>query len=232
MSHYAVAVFHREDQDVNELLAPYDENIEVEPYIRYTRDEAIKEGKERYKNEPNMTDADYYSQIASMYDDDMIDDDGNLLTTYNPDSKWDWYRIGGRFCDLLETYATVLEWFDGYSDSAKVKNIVFTTDKEMYDRYIEEWDDIMNDIADTWYTKEYYQEFYDSAEDYARRSSEFNTLAVVTPDGKWHEKGSMGWFGVSSETPEEARDWDRNYRDRFIDTADPEWILTIVDCHI
>ena len=232
MSHYAVAVFHREDQDINELLAPYDENIEVEPYIQYTRDEAIKEGKERYKNEPNMTDADYYNQIASMYDDDMIDDDGNLLTTYNPDSKWDWYSIGGRFSDLLETYTTVSEWFAGYSDSAKVKNIDFAGSREIYDESIVEWDDIMNDMADTWYTKEYYQEFYDSAEDYARRNSEFNTLAVVTPDGKWHEKGRMGWFGVSNETPEAARDWDRHYRERFIDTADPEWILTIVDCHI
>lgn len=232
MSHYAVAVFHREDQDINELLAPYDENIEVEPYIQYTRDEAIKEGKERYKNEPNMTDADYYNQIASMYDDDMIDDDGNLWTTYNPDSKWDWYSIGGRFSDLLETYTTVSEWFSGYSDSAKVKNIDFAGSREIYDESIVEWDDIMNDIANTWYTKEYYQEYYDSAEDYARRNSEFNTLAVVTPDGKWHEKGRMGWFGVSSETPEEARDWDRHYRERFIDTADPEWILTIVDCHI
>lgn len=232
MSHYAVAVFHREDQDIDELLAPYDENIDVEPYIQYTRDEAIKEGKERYKNEPNMTDADYYNQIAAMYDSDMIDDEGNLLTTYNPDSKWDWYRIGGRFSDLLETYTTVSEWFDGYSDSAKVKNIDFAGNLEIYDESIVEWDDIMNNIANTWYTKEYYQEYYDSAEDYARRNSEFNTLAVVLPDGSWHEKGSMGWFGLSSETPEEARDWDRNYRERFIDTADPEWILTIVDCHI
>ena len=52
------------------------------------------------------------------------------------------------------------------------------------------------------------------------------------PDGKWISPGEMGWFGASSETEEEACEWDLYYRERFIDTANPEWTLTIVDCHI
>ena len=36
MSHFPVSVIHRADQDVEALLAPYNENIEVEPYIEYT----------------------------------------------------------------------------------------------------------------------------------------------------------------------------------------------------
>lgn len=49
MSHYAVAVFHREDQDVTNLLAPYDENKEVEPYCIYSRQEAIDYARKHYK---------------------------------------------------------------------------------------------------------------------------------------------------------------------------------------
>ena len=57
MSHYAVAVIHKDTQDIDELLAPYDENIQVAPYILYS--------------------------------------------TYNPNSKWDWYEKGGRWWGLL-----------------------------------------------------------------------------------------------------------------------------------
>ena len=69
-------------------------------------------------------------------------------------------------------------------------------------------------------------------ETYARTMAAFSTYAVVTPDGEWHQKGQMGWWGMSSETPDEAKSWEADYMKRFIETADPELILTVVDCHI
>lgn len=57
-------------------------------------------------------------------------------------------------------------------------------------------------------------------------------VAVVTPDGEWHEPGAVGWFGAIEATCSELREWREHYKERFIDTADPEWVLTIVDCHI
>ena len=48
MSHYSVAVFSKENgYDVDELLAPYDENIVVDRYVFYTKDELIKRGRDR-----------------------------------------------------------------------------------------------------------------------------------------------------------------------------------------
>ena len=38
MSHFAVAVIHEKEQDIDEMLAPYNENIDVEPYVEYTKD--------------------------------------------------------------------------------------------------------------------------------------------------------------------------------------------------
>ena len=48
--------------------------------------------------------------------------------------------------------------------------------------------------------------YYD-AETYAQSSALFETLAVVTPDGKWHKPGKMAWFGLISETDSELREW-------------------------
>ena len=49
MSHYTVAVITK-DGDYESALAPFDENIEVEKYIRKTREELIKECKKKKKN--------------------------------------------------------------------------------------------------------------------------------------------------------------------------------------
>ena len=48
---------------------------------------------------------------------------------------------------------------------------------------------------------------YHDAETYAQSSALFETLAVVTPDGKWHKPGKMAWFGLISETDSELREW-------------------------
>jgi len=57
----------------------------------------------------------------------------------------------------------------------------------------------------------------------------FTTFAVILPDGKWYEKGEMGWWACVSN---EEAEWEEKYKERFLDNADPEWTLTIVDCHI
>lgn len=42
----------------------------------------------------------------------------------------------------------------------------------------------------------------------------------MTPDGEWHEQGEMGWWGLSSETDEEALGWLRGFRGgRFLDVS-------------
>ena len=47
--------------------------------------------------------------------DAYIDEDGEE-TTYNPDSKWDWYEIGGRWRDILgRRYVQVKDYPRDYS---------------------------------------------------------------------------------------------------------------------
>lgn len=229
MSHFAVAVFHREDQNIEELLAPYNENLEVEPYVRYTRDEAIAWVKENYRCE-SKTDDECWQMLADDYE--KTDNEGNIYSTYNPKSKWDWYQVGGRFSDMLMTN-------DGCRNSARVGDVDFSPDPIAYEEALRFWDVAIDhqpakegEKYTLWYTEQYYRDYYGDRETYARDCSQFITYAVVTPDEEWHEKGEMGWWGMSSETPNEAKDWNEHYRERFIDAADPDWYITIVDCHI
>lgn len=59
--------------------------------------------------------------------------------------------------------------------------------------------------------------------------SSMTTFAYVK-DGEWHQKGDMGWFGMSSdEMPKGA--WERQWLEMVLDLAPDSWI-TVVDCHI
>lgn len=242
MSHYTVAVFHRKDQDIGDLLAPYDENISVAPYVRFTREEAIRYCRENWRQEflDGKTDEDLWKSVAEDYD-NRTDAAGNIYSTYNPNSKWDWYQEGGRWGGLLRLKPEVVARNDGFktADEARVGDIDFSPEKEKYEDALRFWDVIVDgkeqeDGEDIWtiYNPDYYLHRYGDRETYASLQSQFGTFAVLTPDGVWHEQGQMGWFGCSGETDEEARDWMEHYQERFLDTADPDWILTIVDCHI
>ena len=229
MSHFTVAVFHRPDQDIETLLAPYDETLRVEPYVEFTREEAIAYARKHYKSVADMSDDRCYAYMAEDY---KTDAEGNLLSTYNPKSKWDWWTEGGRWAGMLKV--------DGKKvDSARVADIDFTPDPLEYEAALRYWDVVVEHQEKrpgeeyvSLYGEQYYLDYYGDRETYARYMTQFSTYAVVTPDGEWHEKGRMGWFGASSETPDEARDWEEHYRERFLDSAEADWLLTIVDCHI
>ncbi len=103
----------------------------------------------------------------------------------NPNAKWDWWQVGGRWNKFLKTLC------GERCAEARVADIDFGIDL-----------------------------------------SSVITYAVVMPDGKWYQKGNMGWFGIGNETVEESCEWDMRFKETFIDQANPDWKLTIVDCHI
>ena len=233
MSHFPVAVFTKPGQTVEELLAPYNENLEVEPYIKYTRQQAIDEARKLWPTATkNMSDDECWQYLADDYDDDMIGEDGSIYSTYNPKSKWDWWEEGGRWSGMLTSHCVEV-------NSCQVKEGDFSMDHELYERSLRFWDVVVDHQPEAEgekffpiYKESYYREYYGDRETYARRQASFVTYAVVTPDGEWHAPGKMGWFGCSSESAEQFRDWHDHYQERFIDSAEPDWTITLVDCHI
>ena len=65
--HYTVAVVTKNgtEEEVNELLAPFDENITVEPYVAETKQEII----DRVRNEKAMLEEDiaWYAKDPEEY---------------------------------------------------------------------------------------------------------------------------------------------------------------------
>lgn len=266
MSHFSVAVFTEQNgKSLKELLEPYYEGLEVESYVYKTRDDIIKEGLEYkdYIKEGKRELSEYNQDIYNAKDTESLfkavceyfeykpDENGDVWTTYNPNSKWDWYSIGGRFPGKLKSKngkhgeGSAFHSnpkINGEFDSAKIGDIDFSMDMKIYNKAIRYWEVVVekqplkdgenSDDFFNFYREGYLEEYYRDKETYAKINASVTTYAVVTPDGIWHEKGEMGWFGCSSETADESLDWDLHYKERFIDSADPEWTLTIVDCHI
>lgn len=217
MSHFAVYVFSEGYQeDVDDLLAPYDERIDYPPYIKYTKEQAIAKVRKEIEDYKNTTFAEYladpekyvqehgdahpkhidylrnvfpkklwwsdeqcYEDEAHYYEDDMIDENGNLLSTYNPNSKWDWYEIGGRWNDTLITLSCT------------------KTNEDIVDQI--DWDKTPVPFA------------------------------FITPDGKWHERGEMGWWAIVSNEKDNS-EWEEEFRDAVKKYHD--LTVTVVDCHI
>ena len=148
----------------------------------------------------------------------------------NPNAKWDWYEIGGRW--------------DGYFDGANIINVKdydTAIDIEVYNARYKEWKEweggkefsIDENFDFAFYNPEYLKSFYKNAETYARVKATPWMRAIITPDGEWHEVGEMGWWGYSDETGDDMLDWVDHFAERFIlPYSNGDYEITAVDCHI
>lgn len=79
-------------------------------------------------------------------------------------------------------------------------------------------------------------EFFTAADDPraayidASRARAITTYAVITPDGEWHAKGRMGWFGMSDDRTE--RDAWNDRVNELIDAASDDDLFTLIDAHV
>jgi hypothetical protein len=225
MSHYAVVVLTEEsnEDEVFDLLAPYDEQIEVAPYEEacycinanafrarneasaehgidwekfreeYWADQTIEHGEEEWQKRTKWAldwEKQYELEHPEIYhaSPDCPDCNGTGLrvTTYNPDSKWDWYEFGGRWAGELF----------GELDREETRGNSRPTCELL---------------------------------DHDGQGNPFYPFAIVTPDGQWHEKGKMGWWAmVTDEKPDDT--WHEEVRELYEKFGDS--VAVLVDCHI
>ena len=177
MSHFRVMVIIPADEkdDPNEAvskrIAAYDENTRVAPYKVRMSAEDVTRMAEFYEIEPTDTAA----LLANMEDwsgsEGGTDDDGLFhWSTYNPDSKWDWWCIGGRYCGTL-----VMDDFDSITDDCAYGGTSFHPQGCR--------------------TPDYHRNVLPMTE----LRPDWSVWAIVTPDGEWHEQAKMGWFATHGE---------------------------------
>ena len=108
------------------------------------------------------------------------------FSTYNPNSKWDWYANGGRWAKSIKTKSGELV------DECLLGEIDFTP---YPDEAYEDGKDWLGNPCQK--LKEGYEWHYDNKD---------NFPFCVVIDGEWYEKGEMGWWGMT-HNEKETDDW-------------------------
>lgn len=213
MSHFVGLCF---GENWENDIEKFDESLQVEGYIAYTKEDAIQAAIARHaenydwavktldkddistrtydhctelvKKGPTLTPQEAWEIVKGWgYERDEND---NLISHYNPDSRWDWYSIGGRWSGYLPL-----------KDRDEEGNPI-ETNAAYFDEI--DWEYLLKE--------------------------KFTPFCYIDLDGDWHEKGEMGWFACV--TNEKGKDcWDEEFKD-FIESLDCNCLVTVVDFHI
>lgn len=145
----------------------------------------------------------------------------------NPNKKWDWWVVGGRWSNMLALKS------GGKGSVAQKSDLDLA--RMAYDRGImrtEQWEGYAKDIREgkSHESAAYWNgipQHITDRETFLAIDPGFTTFAVLWK-GEWYEKGRMGWWAMVSD---EKQDWLNIYQRIFVDIPDDAW-LTVVDCHI
>ena len=207
MSHFCCLVIHDEGENLDVILEPWMENCCGVP------------SKE-------------YMEFFECEDCDFDEEVGARGYWQNPNARWDWYEVGGRFRHSMPLKA------GGTAIEARVGEIDFGPITALHERAVDFWERAVEGknaegerAPFCWPPASELRRRFRDSEDYASAHDHFVPWAVVV-DGEWYEQGEMGWFGLSDEPDEAEREWSLGFYDRFIKGLDPSKCATIVDCHI
>lgn len=232
---------------VSEAMQPFDENMPGLPELTLT----IPELQEKYNEIVNYEGDDSWriecknrymnktlQEFCEGFHGLLFKEDG-AYSTYNANSKWDWYVIGGRWdgclpvkdeesCDNGDKY----QYRDNVIDNCcKIKDLKLKKDlsyeevqalKQQYEELTTNGD---------FYKPEYYKRKFPTFEIYLAYESHFCTYALLKSNGQWIEPGDMGWFGCTSATPEKELEFLNTFTQN-LNEENPDDYFVLVDCHI
>lgn len=172
--------------------------------------------------------AEYCGYCKYKQDENIPDEDAVFGYYFNPNAEWDWFEIGGRWNNSIKTKSGV------FCNSCKISEIDFTPDERKMEINRRFWEIVVDKEPlkegekkpFCFYTEEYLKKLYGDKETYALRNSTFSTYSILTPDGEW--------LSLSSATENEEREWYKFYQSIIKKFAEenPDYVVTLVDCHI
>ena len=214
MSHYTVLVIGPTDEDeLANALAPFEEDIEVPPYISETKADqirkhrrlldaaaAMREQYEQYRPpytegshaRANRQHVDWITKVAPVQA--QLDDEAlwRVILSQDPGTDRD---VDGH---IWSTRNPLARW-DWWAVGGRWNGIfTLSLDKDH---------GLVRDLAEA-----------------------TDVTFAVLHQGVWHERGRMGWFGQVSEEQDDVT-WHARWR-ALLDKADPDEHVWLVDIHI
>ena len=212
MSHFSVIAFSKHHgEDLDELLAQYNENLKVRPYICKTKADAIAEFRENvqmrykdyqeYKKNPEEMENHYFS--------------GYLANLPVSEQQMEW--TDEQCFEHIKKQHLYGEHHDNAGNFWSTYN-----PKSKYDYYSETdgWDALIlkdGTSAETAEVKDL---------DFKKCSA----FAFVTTEGEWRERGEMGWFAMVANEKEKDV-WIKEFQE-YLAGLDEDVTAIALDCHI
>lgn len=250
MSHFTVLVI---GNNPKQQLAPYQENNMGDcpkEFLKFNdhTEEVLQEWE---SDRAGYSDIDTFAAEYCGYPKDL--ETGKYGYYENPNAKWDWYELGGRWTGffLLKQEPVLQEVGrpglmttpvapgQGRADRCLARDVDWEAMK--FARRLEaqkDWDDFQTWLAaGSPRSKIPYFEFGvdfedgqpETYEEFMTRRTTVTTYALVK-DGAWCERGEMGWFAsISNEKDPEV--WYKQFA-MIIDSLDGNEMLSLYDCHI
>ncbi|MGN1381997.1 MAG: hypothetical protein ACI4W2_04190 [Eubacterium sp.] len=256
MSHYEVWVITKSG-NVRKALAPFSKNRKVAPYIKVRKEDIVpnfRKNNQRYleswtedlkaarsrndtvgieqteetialiRKNLCLSDEKIYREVTDGHD---LDENGNILSTNNPNSKWDYYdKEGGCWKNEIRTKdgrnvnqcrVRDLCLMPGPNDQAAYEKqkhlfLVLTRQKDP------ESDAEKEALKACHWKPAYYFDQYGDADTFAQRQIAVQPYAVLLADGTWVE-------------PDENEDYIHGFAD-LMKRQPQDYMVTCVDCHI
>ena len=234
--HFPVAVITKgepTDAELSALLAPYEEDA-ADEFMEFV--DATDEYRDNYENDvcrhsdskaDGLPYKDLYTFRGYCLMAELADErDGRFGYMRNPNAKWDWWAVGGRWNNNLALR-------DGSrANTAPILAIDLSLKKEAYEAAMRAFEkrsaDGKLDFSEPFAWELNSRSFpkWKDADDFARAATWGGFFFVVTPDGAWHECAET-WRIYAPE----AREWREGFAARFLEPY-RDCFLTVVDCHI
>jgi len=231
----------------DELVSKYDSNLKVEPYIKYYykdiakyKKKAIKIAqelvdnankleltdfmkeyfKEKVTDLKNLSDFEYYTTICN---DCSFDEDGNALSTENPNGKWISCRIGRNLCTplKLKNGSESLQARAGDVDWGKMHMVnvdLYSTAWQLFNKEREPKTEEEKQIYENIKNQKKYFESFKSEEDYVNYCCSYWCYAYLDENG---------WFDADGH---KDYNWITSFYDKYVKTLKPDSYISLYEC--
>jgi hypothetical protein len=205
MSHFTVLVPAVNEEELEAMLLPYHEYecTGIKEYTKFVPADMVELQADHKKYGKNES-LEEFAEDWAGYKKNSYGVYGRIT---NPNSKWDWWLVGGRWTGMLQLKSLAAREHAGDGKPGLMTEVNTNVLHADYARVGDvDWEGMEED------------------------KTEAATYAFIDRVGKWNQRGEMGWWACddpSKGTPS----YDKVFWS-FIDSLPDEQRIYIVDCHI